>query len=194
MCWQRTTRSRERFGGRVLKDGHLVRIVDACIRHQYGHGALRTSDGPIKMSHSRSGKLYSSAATQRAVKGNSVRAVFPVPGGGRRSRKHGQNSLLAGLAVPYICVTHDSSQCRFLVLFQAASRLRNFCVWVCWRGPTARFIHFAKTAAKRVIRTHTFPERSSPGVWSPSLRFQNAELGNFKIIAQPDITFGLFRV
>ncbi len=61
-------------------------------------------------------------------------------------------------------------------------------------GTTARFIHFAKTAAKRVIRTHTFPEGGSPGIWSPSLRFQNAELGNSKIIAEPDITFGLFRV
>jgi len=51
----RTTRSRERFWCRVPKDGHLVRIVDACIRHQYGHGALRTSDCPIKMFHSVSG-------------------------------------------------------------------------------------------------------------------------------------------
>ena len=58
----RTTRSRERFWRRGTKDGHLVRIVDACIRHQYGHVAVRTSDCPISMFHSVR-KLYSSAAT-----------------------------------------------------------------------------------------------------------------------------------
>src|SRR5713226_5687767 len=60
----RTTRSRERFRCRVPKDGHLVRIVDACIRHQYGHVALRTSDCPIKMFHSVSGNYTPGQAAQ----------------------------------------------------------------------------------------------------------------------------------